>query len=76
MFRDNLDAEIWECRNGHGFCGDCVDKDNAGGREDELEMGEDGIFRWYFVTECHIKGGLLSCLVKDATQCNAVAILA
>jgi len=43
--RDNLDAEIWECRNGHGFCGDCVDKDNAGGREDELEMGEDGIFR-------------------------------
>jgi len=42
--RDNLDAEIWECRNGHGFCGDCVDKDNAGG-DGELEMGEDGIFR-------------------------------
>ena len=44
-FRDNLDAEIWECGNGHGFCGDCVDKENAGGGEDELEIGEDGIFR-------------------------------
>ena len=43
--RDNLDAEIWECQNGHGFCGDCVDKENAGGGEGELEMGEDGIFR-------------------------------
>ena len=45
FFRDNLDAEIWECQNGHGFCGDCVDKDNAGGGEGELKMGEDGIFR-------------------------------
>ena len=44
-FRDNLDAEIWECQNGHGFCGDCFDKDNAGRGEGELEMGEDGIFR-------------------------------
>ena len=45
-FRDNLDAEIWECQNGHGFCGDCVDKDYAGGGgEGELEMGEDKIFR-------------------------------
>jgi len=43
--RDNLDAEIWECQNGHGFCGDCFDKDNAGRGEGELEMGEDGIFR-------------------------------
>jgi hypothetical protein len=43
--RDNLDAEIWECENGHGFCGDCVDKANLGKEEDELEMGSDGIFR-------------------------------
>lgn len=43
--RDNLDAEIWECENGHGFCGDCVDKANLGKEEDELEMGADGIFR-------------------------------
>ena len=49
LFRDNLDAEIWECPGGHGFCGDCVDKehlgDNPAFEEDEAEMGSDGIFR-------------------------------
>lgn len=47
--RDNLDAEVWECPGGHGFCGDCVDKehlgDNPAFEEDEAEMGSDGIFR-------------------------------
>lgn len=45
--RDNLDSEVWQCANGHGFCADCVDKSSIqdGEREGEMEMGDDGVFR-------------------------------
>ena len=45
MFRDNLDAEVWECDSGHGICGDCVDKGRIVEEEDEGGVGEDGVLR-------------------------------
>jgi len=43
--RDNLDKEVWECPDGHGFCGDCVDTNRINETEGDLEQGSDGVFR-------------------------------